>query len=889
MDLALLILSVAAALYVLITTAIIVHNSYFPIPLSDGWDEWNRYLAQGRNYSSYLFAQHNEHRIAVQRIFLIIDRYVFHARSSFILVCISLVQALTGFCLWRLFQLSGVFSRVTTVVFSCFILCCLFAGQQFNNLTWAFQLQFVAVYCTAVASILALERAAERLAAGEAAGRYVALTFLFAILSTYSMANGLLIWPVLVVLSLWFGMRPQYPAALGTATLLMATLYLRGYHSPGQTADPATSVIHHLPLLLAFAATYLGSPLDSLATLVLKQAGLPGDGPRVVCAAVFGAVGALTVPVLAAVLWIRRGRARLAQVALLHVLFFGLITACLVGMGRLNFPLVEAMTSRYVTPAMVFWISLVSLVWSLAAGTGKYPRSGQRTLGYAGLVLVMVFGIALHQGSWIQYSEVYAIGAGRAESAIVADVFDPQAWISAFHTPTAIFGAVDYLRANKLSVFTEDWTTWTGTPVTPRFTIDHRPGTCLGNFDEAVLVPSALKPGSMVSGWAWDLKTGRGPETIVLADDAGQVAGVARNILPRGDVITAVPAVQTIKVGWRGYIAGVGTRPITAYLLESDGRSLCSVGTLPTGYVVKESPFNELAEQVPGVTVALHGWTKNGYYPDSGLPPVAGEVYGSWSGSDANTGTLQFGPFRVANQLALEIPLYAGPRNGGLMVKVVNVKTGDLIAALSPPPLRSHWWAWHIDLPPTALDLEIIAEDQGRGWGEWQAIGAPHFLKGAALGSTGSLNESLQEVPLSSLGVPVDGGPPSIEGSWSKDGFYPAVGPAPGGGMTYGSWNGTDANTGTIRLGPFRIPGQRQVAIPLITGPVATGLEVTITDAASGQILGILRPPPVRTKWWAWKVFLPDVPGGSTILINAEDHGTGWGQWQAIGVPHLLK
>lgn len=107
--------------------------------------------------------------------------------------------------------------------------------------------------------------------------------------------------------------------------------------------------------------------------------------------------------------------------------------------------------------------------------------------------------------------------------------------------------------------------------------------------------------------------------------------------------------------------------------------------------------------------------------------------------------------------------------------------------------------------------------------------------------------------------------------------------------MTYGSWNGTDANTGTIRLGPFRIPGQRQVAIPLITGPVATGLEVTITDAASGQILGILRPPPVRTKWWAWKVFLPDVPGGSTILINAEDHGTGWGQWQAIGVPHLLK
>jgi hypothetical protein len=450
---------------------------------------------------------------------------------------------------------------------------------------------------------------------------------------------------------------------------------------------------------------------------------------------------------------------------------------------------------------------------------------------------------------------------------------------------------VDYLRSNRLSVFTEEWTRWTGTPVAAHFTIGSAKA-CLGRFDEAVFIPSGFKPGSRVSGWAWDLKSSRGPQTVILADEKGQIAGVTRGARARPDVIASVPEVKSVKVGWHGYIAGVEAKPVTAYLLGSDGKSLCSLGTLPTGFPVRESAFSDLMGVVDDVAVATQGaWTKDGYYPDTGHPPVDGAVYASWSGSDANTGTLRLGPFQIVNQLAIAVPVFSGPRNEGLLIKVVNTKTRELIAALSPPPLRNGWWAWRVDLPATStnLSLEIDAEDMGTSWGEWQAVGVPHFVKGSALSPVASLNQPVQEIPFSDVGAPVEGGAASIEGSWTKGGYYPNVGRPPVEGVVYGSWSGNDANLGKIRLGPFRISGQRAVAIPLITGPKTSGLEVKVTDAATGEILGVLDPPPLRERWWAWRIVLPPDRSENKIFLSAEDNGSGWGQWQALGVPHLVK
>ena len=235
--------------------------------------------------------------------------------------------------------------------------------------------------------------------------------------------------------------------------------------------------------------------------------------------------------------------------------------------------------------------------------------------------------------------------------------------------------------------------------------------------------------------------------------------------------------------------------------------------------------------------------------------------------------------------------MVSGPNTGGLLVKAMNAKTGELIAALAPPPVRAHWWAWRVDLPATQPDLtvSIVAEDNGRGFGQWQAIGLPHLLKDSTLSPLVSVNRSAQEIPVNAVGEAIEAGPPSIEGFWTKDGYHSDAGQPPVDGPVYSSWGGSDAHTGVIRMGPFSIRGQNAIALPLVTGPSNTGMEVKVVDVASGEILALLSPPPVHMKWWVWKISLPEGRSNMKIMVVAQDNGASWGQWQGIGVPHLLK
>jgi hypothetical protein len=73
-----------------------------------------------------------------------------------------------------------------------------------------------------------------------------------------------------------------------------------------------------------------------------------------------------------------------------------------------------------------------------------------------------------------------------------------------------------------------------------------------------------------------------------------------------------------------------------------------------------------------------------------------------------------------------------------------------------------------------------------------------------------------------------------------------------------------------------------------VTGPDNHDLTLTVRDAVSKEVLAQLAPPPIRVTWWAWR---PDLPLGRemTIEIIAEDKGAGWGQWMAVGSPHVVR
>jgi hypothetical protein len=130
---------------------------------------------------------------------------------------------------------------------------------------------------------------------------------------------------------------------------------------------------------------------------------------------------------------------------------------------------------------------------------------------------------------------------------------------------------------------------------------------------------------------------------------------------------------------------------------------------------------------------------------------------------------------------------------------------------------------------------------------------------------------------------------PEIDGGFTADGYYKGPG-SPGAppveGPVYGSF--PDANTGSIRLGPFHLDGQTEIGIPLVTGPEKSPLSITVRDASTKEVLAQMAPPPPRVNWWAWH---PDLPAGHELNVEivVEDKGTAWGQWIAIGWPHALK
>ena len=83
-----------AGLGAIIASAYIVITTYSPLP---HWDEWSLFdhLAKGGGWSlPWLWAQHNEHRILVTKLFFLFDVEFFHGTQKFLLICIFLVQLL---------------------------------------------------------------------------------------------------------------------------------------------------------------------------------------------------------------------------------------------------------------------------------------------------------------------------------------------------------------------------------------------------------------------------------------------------------------------------------------------------------------------------------------------------------------------------------------------------------------------------------------------------------------------------------------------------------------------------------------------------------------------------------------------------------------------------
>lgn len=671
-----------------------------PIPF---WDQW---LALGiDDFPGHLFAQHNEHRIAFPRVVFAIDRAWFRGTNRFDVAVIVTISIIHAFLLGRAATASADSSRRWLVPAVAFALCCTLSLDAWENFTWGFQVQFVVVYLFATCAFGMIADPSHRV------GTLVAAC-VFAWLAAFSMANGVLVPLLVVVLAALVRPRRQVLAA---ALLAVATLafYLHGYERPGHHGNPVEALQH--PWLLArYVAVYLGAPLAV------------GQVDALRAATNAGLVAIALSAVVAVDLIARRRSVGVREWVLPFVILFVIGTASVTALGRYNFDVAQALASRYQTPSLVFWCALVLYGASRAKGTTARIAT---SLVVVAFVYVLAGGQSVGRENLLHHAEELR----RAEAALLADASAVDALHSVCPDPNVVLDDAPGLRRAGAAPFHDPWARWLGTPLSSHLHRDD--GACRGAFDETTAVLSVRGAAFEVRGWAYLPREGTRPRHVVIVDADDRVVGYAFTGVSRLDVVRAIPEITNVKTGFSGY---VGSRvrhgtTIRAFAVLEDRRSAC---LLPGQFRIEPEQELHVArlDEVDSRSAVEGQPTLNGFV-ESGTPAVVGRppfgvVFGSYAGTDAATGSMTWSGCMRPEDSALVLPVVVGPGTHGAPIQVRDADSGANWSVLSDPRGFQSWQPWRINVPRTSARRCFVIEgaDAGAEWGQWIAIATPRVI-----------------------------------------------------------------------------------------------------------------------------------------------------------------
>lgn len=497
----------------------------------------------------FLLAQHNEHRIAVPRIFFLADLEWFGGQSVSLVIANVVIQLASWAGLCRLIwpSVPNPLDRAMAMALS---LAVLFSAAQVENFIWGFQVQFVGVYAASIWACIC------------AAKNKKLFACILALVATLMMANGLFIWLVLALVAL-ASRRPRTDLFLyGLGFVFCLVGYLFEYQRiAGHT--PVNYVLTHPFELLIYLFVYLGGAAALKNPLISM---LIGTGAILFFCAI-------TLQAL------RRREMNPPQFwALWGIAVYILISAGVTAVGRVSFGMEQALAGRYVTPSSVFLVTLAFAWISLEKKTIKIGSNGPRQLiGDAFFFVVVSTVIVL---IFVNHVRSKPELKGRHErlnmssDAIASGVRDLRVYGMTYSETEDIDRDADWLKSARLSIFSQR--PWSLVGKTVGVDIPMAPeGRCIGRIDVAEPFAGESRTGSatQVTGWAWDTQKRRRPPHLLLVDASNRVTGFASAMIPRVDVLFALRTPRAMASGWSGYDSQAV--PTGAYGLIDGGRFAC--------------------------------------------------------------------------------------------------------------------------------------------------------------------------------------------------------------------------------------------------------------------------------------------------------------------------
>jgi hypothetical protein len=551
--------------------------SYTSVPFLDEWVVLDSLVTAPHPLPpGWLVLQENEHRFFFYRLLLLADLRLSQGNYVLIFASIYAVQlAFLALIAWTLRTIGGIRGVLwrTGVGGAAY---CLFCPSQWENFSWAIQLSvflpgfFLFLALVSVALYGTQDRTARR------RWQYVLLSIMAAASATYSNANGILVWPVLICFAVLLKAPPRVIAVVVGACLGFVAPYFIHYTTPIQHARPLESLRHPL-ILIEYVAKYFGGSF-------LGRLALPT-----------GVAGLLVAAVLVIRAIFRREIKRPMTAVLFGMILFCLATASVTALGRINFGTDQAYSSRYQTIALLFWLSLGCLTFFLVTGRAF------RTLLLAAVVVVMLLSAVRFKtplrGAMEKQARTnlgsFALMTGILDQKAIDLLFpvSPDFWRQ---FPPEVQNQMkatianmlvrdsQYLRDRRLSFFSGDLYRRLNQPLNFAYQIEPQQA-CVGYVDtvERLPMPDANSTGLRVSGWAVDARSRR-PVRRIVASANGVVVGFGEAGFEQLDPGSDLHPQTAAGSGWIAYARVPATATsVEIYGVVDDRREVCRIAGVP--------------------------------------------------------------------------------------------------------------------------------------------------------------------------------------------------------------------------------------------------------------------------------------------------------------------
>lgn len=428
----------ALGAYAAVFSILTVCRYHSPGLMSDQWDLAGKLMRAGGKLSfSDFWAQHNEHRIPIGWALGLLDLRVFGGRNISLLVEIFLVQAMAAVLFIGMFRKFGA-GRASTLTVSGIALFAAFSPLQMENFVWGFQVAFVMAALLGPAAFAgAILHSARTAGSGSWISLPLALSIAAAFAAECTLAGGLVAWPLLIVLGYVLRLPTKSQILVGSAAAVAVGVYLIGYHSPSHHANPWES-IQHPTVVARYILTYFGSTWD---------ASLPSESTLPTVSEVLTGLALLfALSSAGRLLWQRaRGVDRLRCFLAANMLF-ALAIGVMTSLGRVNFGLEQAASSRYQTVALVFWASLAgTLLLSLADGR----RRQIATVACQSVLAALLVVAGQQYGDMRDFAASWRTGIADGYAALANPQADQEPLTFLYPEPSIVEWYA-YLRSQKL-------------------------------------------------------------------------------------------------------------------------------------------------------------------------------------------------------------------------------------------------------------------------------------------------------------------------------------------------------------------------------------------------------------------------------------------------------